>query len=240
MSSFISRIHTYVRGSRTTRLGAAGPAHGIQKERHKTYARMPHIALPEPIATAMPLDEALRRRSSFDRAVSNRSFSDVELGTLFGHALRGRASGWSRNYPSGGALFPIETYVIGNVLAGFEPGVFHYNPTDHALEHLWELPERFSMDTVIRSSVTPLSSALILFTAVWERSARKYGDFAYSHALLEAGHMAQNMLLVTTAMGAQSRPVAGCDESYVAELLDLDPEVEQFVYGVLVSPGVKK
>jgi SagB-type dehydrogenase family enzyme len=240
MSSFISRIHAHIRASRTVRRGATAPAYAVPTGQHKHYVRMPHIALPDPIPTGMPLEEALRRRVSFDQAISNRPFSAEELGTMLGNSLRARIHKPSRPYPSGGALFPIETYIIGNVLADYQPGIFHYNPTEHSLEHLWNLPEKFSMAKVIRSPVTPLSSMLVIFTAVWERSAKKYGDLAYSHALLEAGHMAQNLLLVSAAMGAQSRPVAGCEDSYVAELLDLEAETEQFVYGILLAPNAKK
>ena len=201
---------------------------------------MPRVTLPDPTSTSASLESVLQDRSSFDRSASDRAFSKDEMGTLLGLALGARKKKWSRNYPSAGALFPIETYVIGNVLEDADSEVFHYHPTAHALEHLWPLPGNFDMARMIRSSVTPLSSTLIIFTSVWERSAKKYGDFAYSHALLEAGHMAQNILLVATAIGAQCRPVAGCEDSYVAELLDLDPEAEQFVYGILLSPPSRK
>ena len=197
---------------------------------------MPRIALPEPVPTHVALEEALRNRSSFNSAASERTFGTNELGSLLGHALRAREDSSHRAYPSGGALFPIETYLIGTSVEGQMPGVFHYHPTAHALEVLWELPDSFSMAKLIRSPITPLSNTLVVFTALWERSARKYGDFAYSHALLEAGHMAQNITLVATALGIQNRPVAGCDDAMIASLLDLNTDNEQFVYGVLISP----
>ena len=240
MSSFINRIHAYVRESRVLRRGASVRPDAARSGQQKEYARMPRVTLPNPTSTSVSLESVLRDRSSFDRSVSGRAFSQDELGTLLGLALGARKERWSRNYPSGGALFPIETYVIGNVLEGTDAGVFHYHPSAHALEHLWPLPGNFDMSKLIRPFVTPLSGTLVIFTSVWERSAKKYGDFAYSHALLEAGHMAQNILLVATAIGAQCRPVAGCEDSYVAELLDLDPETEQFVYGILLSPPSSK
>ncbi len=240
MSSFINRIHAYVRESRVLRRGASVRADAAPRGQHKEYARMPRVTLPNPTSTSVSLESVLQNRSSFDRSVSDRAFSQDELGTLLGLALGARKKQGSRNYPSAGAQFPIETYVIGNLLEGVDSGVFHYHPGAHALEHLWPLPESFDMSRLIRPSITPLSSTFVIFTSVWERSAKKYGDFAYSHALLEAGHMAQNILLVATAIGAQCRPVAGCEDPYVAEILDLDPETEQFIYGVLLSPPSPK
>ena len=55
--------------------------------------------------------------------------------------------------------------------------------------------------------------------------------------MLEAGHMAQNLLLVSTAIGTFKTPRCGLRwYSYIAELLDLDAEAEQLVHGVLLSP----
>lgn len=237
MSSFISRIHKYIRDSRAMRRGATARPDDARRGRHKEYPRMPRVALPRPLPTGVTLEDTLKNRSSFRQALSDRPFTASELGTLLGLALGARAEFWSRNYPSGGALFPIETYLIGEVLQGYGRGVFHYHPTAHALEHLWSLPKDFSMSKVVRTPVTPLSSTLVIFTAVWERSSKKYGDHSYSHGMLEAGHMAQNLLLTATAIGTQSHPVAGCEDSYVAELLDIDGEAEQLVYGVLLSPA---
>jgi len=208
----------------------------VPRGQHKEYPRMPRIALPKPPPPSTQLAETLEKRSSFDKSNSGRPFSTEELGTLFGLALRARTPRTSRNYPSGGALFPIETYIIGNVLEGYGPGVFHYHPTAHALEHLWPLPKNFSMEKVVRASGTPLSNTLVVLTAMWDRSSKKYGELAYSHGLLEAGHMAQNLLLVATATEIQGRPVAGCDDLYIAELLDLDQGAEQSVYGIFISP----
>lgn len=234
MASLIPHIHTHIRAARLTREGAGGRPEDAPRGSHKEYPRMPRIALPEPAELAVPLAEAIRNRSSFNRAVTDRPFSLQEMGTLLGLALRAR-SGHSRNYPSGGALFPVETYVLGNVLAGQPPSVYHYHPSAHALEHLWELPNDFSMSKVIRSSGTPLAGTLVVFTALWERSAKKYGDLAYSHALVEAGHMAQNITLAASAMQVQNRPVAGCHDAYTSELLDLERDREQFVHGLLIS-----
>ncbi len=236
MSRLITRLHSYVRDARIVRRGAKGTAQDATGGTHKSYPRMARIELPDPMPSETSLDDALSRRTSFNNAASNSAFNEQSLGSLFGHALRARNNHPHRNYPSGGALFPVETYILGSGIAGHAPSVFHYHPTAHALEHLWELPEQFAMSKLIRSSVTPLSNTLIIFTAVWDRSAKKYGDFAYSHALLEAGHMAQNVLLVATALGIQSRPVAGCEDSLITDLLDLDTEAEQHIYAILISP----
>jgi len=70
---------------------------------------------------------------------------------------------------------------------------------------------------------------------VWGRSAAKYGDFAYVLALLEAGHISQNLLLAATALGLSTRPLAAFDAPAIETLLDLDPAHEQVVLTILLA-----
>ena len=203
---------------------------------HKEYPRMPRMPLPAPEALALPLHEALRRRESFSICASERPLGAAEWGTLLGNAL-GMRDERRRHYPSGGALYPVETYVIGTVLEGYPSGVFHYHPRAHALEFLWETPPSFAMSDVIRSANVALAPALMVFTAVWDRSDVKYGDLAYSHALIEAGHMAENLMLAATALSFGTRPIAGFDDATTAALLDLDERTEQPIYSLLLCPS---
>lgn len=235
-ANFIFRIHSYIRGESASRKVLSVQPREASRGTHKEYPRMPRIPLPAPRALALPLHEALHRRASYLECTTKRPFSAIELGTLLGNAL-GMRDDIRRHYPSGGALFPIETYLIGSVLEGYPSGVFHYHPKAHALEFLWETPASFTMSKVVRSTSISLAPVLIVFTSVWNRTGIKYGDLAYSHGLLEAGHMAQNILLAATALGAGARPLSGCDDRAVTELLDIDERAEQLVYSILLCPS---
>lgn len=236
-STFITNIHSYVRSTRIARRGSLLRPDNILRGLHKEYLRMPRIALPEAERLTTSLTEALQTRTSCSECVSERSLSLSELGTLLGNAL-GMRDGTHRHYPSGGALYPVETYLIGNVLEGYPSGVFHYHPQSHALEFLWETPSTFAMADAMRSSDIVLAPILIVFTSVWNRSSAKYGDLAYSHSLIEAGHMAENISLVATALSLGSRSIAGYDDRIISSLLDLDERLEQPIYSVLLYPSL--
>jgi len=236
ISSFAARIHSHIRNARTTRRGSSINPGEAPIGTHKEYPRMPRIALPVPGTFSMPLHEALHRRVSNSECGAERPLSLDEIGTVLGNAL-GMRDETRRHYPSGGALYPVETYLIGTVLEGYPSGVFHYHPKAHALEFLWETPHAFSMSDVIRSEQVMLTPILIVFTSVWNRSATKYGDLSYSHALIEAGHMAQNIMLATTALGMGTRAIAGYDDTVLTSLLDLDEQAEQPIYSVLLCPS---
>lgn len=237
--TFATRIHDYIRSTRITRKGALAKPDAAPHGTHKEYPRMPRIALPKPEVLPMTLADALQARESCGACATERALSAAELGTLLGNAL-GMRDATRRHYPSGGALYPVETYLIGKVLDTHPSGVFHYHPKVHALEFLWETPSSFAMSQIIRSPSVALTPLLIVFTSVWSRSSVKYGDLAYSHTLIEAGHMAENILLTATALSMGTRAIAGYDDGTLTELLDLDERNEQPIYSILLCPSPEK
>ena len=42
---------------------------------------------------------------------------------------------------------------------------------------------------------------------MWGRTGKKYGDFSYYLGMLEAGHVAQNILLTASALRIGARPI---------------------------------
>ncbi len=240
MSSFLSRIHADLRRARLTRRGATHRPENVPQGIHKIYQRMPYIALPEPEPLLASLPDALARRRSARGGDPRVPLTLREVGTLLGLSLRKRGNSLSRPYPSGGALYPIETYLLSAALESQPPAAFHYDPTNHTLARLWELPASFDIKTLAKHPDGLHLSSLLVFTSVWQRSSAKYGDLAYQHALLEAGHMSENILLVGCALDLQVRPYAGFSDTLIAQHLDLDEEREQTVHTITICKGEAK
>ncbi|MBY0473359.1 SagB/ThcOx family dehydrogenase [Patescibacteria group bacterium] len=235
MTFFITDLHKDLRQARLARRGASPTGEGIVEGVHKTYPRMEAVSLPAPAALGVSLDEVLTKRMSATRCISSEAFSLEDLGTLLGAAL-GRHSGQiKRKYPSGGALYPVETYLLLPQSDELKAGVYHYNPTDHALERLWDIPYEVDVMRLVNGPEEFTMSGLLIFTNVWPRSSAKYGDFAYVLGLLEAGHMSENILLVGTALGFPMRPIEGYADKALNELLDLDTEKEQVVQTIMLG-----
>ena len=238
MSHFLHDLHTDLRGSRISGRGKSNTSEARVLGQHKTYQRMERIALPNPLPLNCSLDTALATRESVSQCPQQLPLSVDTMGTLLGHALRRREGKINRNYPSGGALYPIETYVLTTKFEGAKPGVFHYNPSEHALVRLWDIPPLELSEVANGGRENFDFSTLILFTSVWKRSSAKYGNFAYNLALMEAGHMSENILLVSTALALKSRPLAGFNDQRIANLLDLTDE-EQPILGIaLIKPSL--
>lgn len=229
----ISKIHSYIREGRIVRRGATLAPEFVQQWQCKEYPRMPRLALGKRFST-LSLGEALKRRESHPQTTPTRALTLNDLSLLL-TPLSQKDASQHRYYPSGGALYPIETYIISSFEYGANNFVYHYNPKAHALEKLWAVPEEFDFNDLF-SQKDPQKEiqAAIIFSAVWDRSAKKYGDFAYNLALLEAGHMAQNILLAATELTIEICPMGGFNEESTVLILDITNDTEQVIYSLLI------
>ncbi|WP_243682130.1 nitroreductase family protein, partial [Sinorhizobium medicae] len=80
------------------------------------------------------------------------------------------------------------------------------------------------------------ASALILLVANFARTAWKYRHPAgFRGVLIEAGHIAQNMLLAATANGLVATPTCALDDNVIEIMLDIDPVMQSPIYAVAVG-----
>jgi SagB-type dehydrogenase family enzyme len=94
-----------------------------------------------------------------------------------------------------------------------------------------------ALKTFLPSDLFAAKPALVIaLTAVFPRVQMKYLERGYRFALLEAGHVAQNLLLAATALRLASAPVGGFWDDPFNELLGLDPEREAVLYSVIIGP----
>jgi len=162
------------------------------------------------------LEEAIAHRRSVRR------FRDVpltldQIGQLCwaGQGITDKGRGF-RAAPSAGALYPIELYLVT------ADGVDHYLPTAHALERVIRGDRRPALRRAALDQESVGQAPLcVVITAVTERTARKYGRRAERYVFLEAGHVAQNMLLQATVMKLAGVPVGAFDDEQVAAVLRL-------------------
>lgn len=188
------------------------------------------ISLPAPTRTGrMSLEEALARRRSV-REFAAKSLPEAVLGQLLWAAQGITHPDGLRTAPSAGALYPLEVYVV--TAAGF----YHYNPHSHALERRSgsDLRPALARAALEQESVRE-AGAVVVFAAVVERTARRYGPARTPrYVALEVGHAAQNMLLEATALGLGAVPIGAFHDADVQRALSL-PKDEEPVYLVPVG-----
>lgn len=130
-----------------------------------------------------------------------------------------------RTYPSGGSMYPIKIYICVNNIKGLASSFYRFYPNSHELQRVSseisveEYEKLFPMSKykLDNDNCDSYKSAFsIFFVSNYKYSFPKYGNLAYRLGLLEAGHMAQNLLLITTGMNKKALPVCGLFADEVA------------------------
>lgn len=229
MSGLPHVINEYLRTSR--RETKIPPDLTVTTGMSKEYVRFPRLPLPAAVSS-ISLVETTKRRSSC-RDTTNNPPTIIQLGELLDISMRQHEGTLRRPYPSGGSLYPVEAYLIGNI-EGQECYAYHYQPKEHSLEKLWPI-KNDDLTEIIKKSSVGTAPAILVLTSRWFRSEQKYRDFSYNLSLLEAGHIAQNILLASVAANLCTCPIGGFDEIIASRLLDLFPNEEDPIYVITLS-----
>jgi len=202
------------------------------------------IPLPAPAPLDGRLDDVLGRRRSH-RAFDPDPIAVDALSALLhaGYGVTGAVGGEEgepelclRSVPSGGALYPLELYAAVQRVGGLEPGLYHFDPPRKCLEGV---RTGISADELAGLSTYPeiasSCAALVLIAAIFGRTRFKYGLRGYRFALLEAGHVAQNVLLAATALGLAAVPLGAFYDRRMDAFLGLDGVNESSLYAIALG-----
>lgn len=183
--------------------------------------------------------EILSKRRSSERYVSDNKLTLAKLSSILrcGYGLQGcpeeEERAVTRTVPSAGRRYPLEVYVfLFKPIDACEPGVYHYGVENHVFEPV--VFRRFSQEEI--SFFSPQlkwlqdMNGMICMTGVFDRTINKYGSRGYRYILLEAGHVAQNMLLAATENSINIIPIGGTDENEIEKILGLNSLDERVVY----------
>jgi len=161
----------------------------------------------------MSLEQALAGRASV-RSFAARTLALDELSQLLWAADGVNRGSGKRTAPSAGATYPIELYVVT------AKQLLHYVPDGHRVEVLAEADLLAPMRETAQDFVAD-GAALFVITAVLERTTKKYAARGERFVHLEAGHVAQNILLQAVALGLGAVPVGSFDDEAVTQTLGL-------------------
>ena len=194
-----------------------------------TLAQTEEISLPTPRTKGtLSLEEALARRRSI-RAYTNKPLSLEEIAQLFWAAQGVTATWGGRTAPSAGATYPLELY------AAVAEGVYHYLPATHrAVVTIREDRREALWVAGLHQSWIRQAPATFILTALYARTAGRYGARSERYVKLEAGHAAQNLLLQAVTLNLGAVVVGAFDDQAVVTTLRL-PEKEEPLYLIPVG-----
>ena len=207
----------------------------------KTYPRFALIPLETPSTVPKPADlwsvlKSRRSASSFDKDISKSKLSMwlyYSLGTVTDtKSLPAEAP--RRMHPSAGGYYPLEAYLLLlRPIDDISPGVYHYDLRHHGLRLI--NPDTITsqeLATVTAQDHFATAQGVLLLTAVWQRSAKKYGERAYKHILIETGTIIQNAALAATALEFNTCQAGVFANDLIEPLLGIDGYQEAHIHSL--------
>ncbi len=231
----------------------AGTDESIRRQRERTahdpspelmWKNSPSaIALPRQSSVeTRPLFDIMKRRRSnrntLDNPVSQQELADCLFAGLgiTGYVKTETAILPLKMTPSGGARNPFEAFVWARNVEGLAQGIYHYSAYDHSIEKIDSAVTASPAEMMKGQEWANDMPAIIFLVAVLRRTTWKYNDpNAYRVVMIEAGHIAQNMMLASTSNKLTACPTAAIAHTPVAAMLKLDDITETPVYAVMIG-----
>jgi SagB-type dehydrogenase family enzyme len=161
------------------------------------------------------------------REYSKKSLQLQDLAQLLWAAQGITSQEGLRAAASAGALYPLEIYLAIGLSSGLEPGIYHYQPRQHALVQVRATDQRAALSSAaLGQRCVAAAPVCLVIAAVFNRTATKYGNRAQRYVHLEAGHAAENILLQATALQLGTVIVGAFDDRAVQQVLGLPSDHE--------------
>jgi SagB-type dehydrogenase family enzyme len=205
--------------------------------------RMGHasILLPRPSSDGkVSVEKAIKERRTI-RDFKERILSLAHLSQLL-WAAQGITDPIERKRaaPSGGALYPLDVYILAgeNGVEKIEAGVYLYLPKEHSVLPISKGDRRKEIASASLGQMWMAKAPVIfIITAEYRRITAKYGERGIRYALIEAGHVGQNLFLQAETLGLGAGIVGAFNDLEVSRGAGLPPKHEP----LLIMPvGYKK
>lgn len=137
--------------------------------------------------------------------------------------------GFKRAAASGGACYPMDIYVIVGEqgVKGMGGGIYHYEPVGHSVSLILGGDLREALARASLGQMWMARPPLNLVICVeYDRITARYGDRGVRYALIEAGHIAQNIFLQAEALGLGAGIVGAFQDEAVIQVMGTPPSRE--------------
>jgi len=137
----------------------------------------------------------------------------------------------SASVPSAGDFYSAELYIINLHDSNKKRGVYYYDMENNNLNFVHD---NFKIDFLPDINAFALQAKyLIVITSKLNQLLGKYGDRGYRYALIEAGHIGQNISLYSEFMGLKACPMGGFYDEILINYLNLEKnEFPLYIYAI--------
>lgn len=183
------------------------------------------MKMPRPKAEGtISVEQAIGRRRTV-RAFRSQALNPNQLSQLLWSAQGVTGSrGYKRAAPSAGALYPMDVYAVmgPESVIGVEAGVYRYEAVGHLLTLIAPQDRRGDVARACLSQMWMAKAPVsLVITAEYSRITGKYGQRGVRYAMIEAGHIGQNLFLQAEALGLKAGIVGAYHDERVIEVMDI-------------------
>ncbi len=174
------------------------------------------LRLPEPVKDSdFSVEKAMENRKSV-RKYREDSIKLEEISQIL----------WSAGKsPSAGGIYPMKIYLMAGSVENIEASIYRYLPSKHELELAVEGDKRSGLcKACLNQRFVRDAPANIVITALYDKIKRGYGERGVRYAIIEAGHMSQNIYLQAEAMDLGTVAVGAFHDDHVSEVMELSPK----------------
>ena len=180
------------------------------------------LILPTPLYDSeTSVEKALLERRSI-RSYTGEPLTLAEVSQLLWAAQGITNPSGLRTAPSAGALYPLEIYLLAGEVSNLPAGIYHYQPDEHALSLMIEGDQRQTLyKAALSQSAVKDAAAVIVITAIYERTTVKYGKRGIQYVHMEVGSAAQNIYLQALSLDLGTVFIGAFHEEEVKRVLQL-------------------
>ena len=179
---------------------------------------------PEKIERTVSVEQAISQRRTVRTFISEplqlHQFSQL----LWAAQGITEKSGFKRSAASAGALYPMDVYVVAgkDSVAQIEAGVYHYEPKGHMVSLVTGSDLREALSRASLSQMWMAKAPVdIVITAEYSRATIKYGKRGVRYAIIEAGHIGQNLFLQAEALGLKAGIVGAFHDNEIIRVMNI-------------------
>ncbi|MGD2279441.1 MAG: SagB/ThcOx family dehydrogenase [Candidatus Omnitrophota bacterium] len=200
-------------------------------------ARAQNVKLPEPKRRGgISVEEAIMERTSVrDFRREALPLEDVSqlLWAAGGKTVDG-VTGPTRAYPSAGASYPLEIYLVAGKVINLEPGVYRYNWKENSITLIRKGDLREDLaGAALGQRMISQAPVTIVIAAVFEKTTRRYGERGRTrYVSMDAGHLGQNVHLQAQSLGLGTVMVGAFSDKKVQKVLGVEGETPVYMMPV--------
>lgn len=188
----------------------------------RSYPGYPTWQLPVAKPRWSPSFDAVLKRRRCHHKLASAFPGEATLGRLLqcAHGITGEL--YRGPVPSAGGLQALEVFLVHWQDAWLPGGAYHYDRGGHCLSQVRAGAEESGWRQRF-PSLHQFSGGALLWILVGDTRlvTRKYGERGERFLLLEAGHLMQNLCLVSESLGQRTVPLGGYMERDIAKELRL-------------------